>query len=272
MAIATYTDYEEKMRSLHQTVGYKTFANARSNLASGWRAVANIGNIPSTPEVCTMDTVGAYNYEDMPGLPGTSFVIARTSMNISAGGGIFIVADRLSHQGGLDGTNTSAQTTNLPTTALTRYTNGVGVMCAYEIYTAIGATSTTISGSYTNSDGVSGRTFKDMLIGATAHLAVGTFRILPLQDGDLGVRSVESITLAGTTGTVGNFGITLFRPLFMNHPVIGGIEGYGTNTFNNLIGGGGQFAPIQEDACLFLLHYGASTGIYSFAINMMDIT
>jgi hypothetical protein len=42
---------------------------------------------------------------------------------------------------------------------------------------------------------------------------INKFQIMPLQAGDRGVKSVESLTLSASTGTAGNFGLTLFRPI-----------------------------------------------------------
>jgi hypothetical protein len=55
--------------------------------------------------------------------------------------GELILYDRLLHIGGLSGTVTTAQTVG---GSLTRYTDGVGNMVWAEIYTIIGASSTTI--------------------------------------------------------------------------------------------------------------------------------
>ena len=127
--------------------------------------------------------------------------------------GYFLLVDILSHQGGLSGTVTTAQTTNLPTAALTRYTNGVGVMIGLTIYTQIGATTTKVSASYTNQAGTSGRTTPLTTIGNTGYREATRMIMLPLQYGDTGVRAVASVTLSATTGTAGAFGVTLFKPL-----------------------------------------------------------
>lgn len=136
-----------------------------------------------------------------------------TAAGISYGGYIFI--DRLSHQAGLNASSVSVQTTNLPTAPLPRYTDGRNVILGIEIYTQIGATATTLTVSYTNEFGVSGRTTSPIVFGGTGARETGRFLIASLEGTDNGVRSVESVTLAGTTGTAGNFGIVLFKPLFM---------------------------------------------------------
>jgi hypothetical protein len=87
-------------------------------------------------------------------------------------------------------------------------------MVGLEVYAAVGTTAATATISYTNSDGTPGRT-GTVTIGGTGNAAVGRTYIMGLQSGDKGVISVQSVTLNGTTGTAGNFGITLFKPLII---------------------------------------------------------
>ena len=127
--------------------------------------------------------------------------------------GTLIVYDRLCHQGGLSGTSATEQTTNLPTAALTRYTDGAGVQIWLEIFTQIGTTATTITASYTNQAGTDSRTTQQANWGATGLREAQRLVRLPLASGDTGVRAVASVTAAGTTGTAGNFGVVLAKPL-----------------------------------------------------------
>ena len=131
--------------------------------------------------------------------------------------GTLVVYDRLAQQGGLSATTTGAQTTNLPTAALSRYTSGVGVEAWLEIYTAIGTTATTVKASYTNTVPASGQTTPQGTNGPTFGSAGfdGAQQILPLglQSGDLGVKAVASVTITASTLTAGNFGVTLAYPL-----------------------------------------------------------
>lgn len=268
MPIATLEEYLDRMARVRPEQFYKSLLIARSKQSSSWNAAAAAGGIPTTAVACSNTLAGALNNESIIGSTGQDFVAARASLNNSTSGGLLVLADRLSHQGGLDGTVATTQTTNLPTAALTRYTSGEGVFAALEIYTAVGATAVTANGSYTNQDGTSGRTFKDIVFGATGANNAGLLLNLPLQDGDTGVRSVESITLSATTGTAGAFGVTLWKPLSMFHPSISGAEAYGVNSFNPLIGGCGQFEKVVENACLFFVSCNPAaiptSGIISF--------
>lgn len=170
-------------------------------------------------------------------------------MNPSGAAGLMVMlVDLLNISGGLDATLTTTQTTNLPTAALTRSTSGEGVFAALMIHSTIGATATTVTCSYTNSAGTSGRTTTAMIFGGSGQTAAGTLVRLPLQAGDTGVRSVESVTLAATTGTVGNFGVCLYRPLAMM--VLNDVEG--AHVVDCVSSGRmvGQFAEVPDDACL----------------------
>lgn len=121
-----------------------------------------------------------------------------------------VLYDRLLHKGGLDGTSVAAQTVG---GTLTRNTGGAGNQIWIEIYTQIGATATTATISYTNQAGTAGRTTPSFAIGGTGLREQARSFPVPLQDGDTGVQSVQSITLAASTTTVGDFGVTIVRPI-----------------------------------------------------------
>lgn len=117
------------------------------------------------------------------------------------------LADRLWANSGLSGTVTSAQT--IDSVALTRPdANGEDTELWVEVYTTLGATPQTATVSYTNSSGTASRTGTASL---PASAAIGALFPVTLQAGDIGVASVQSITLAGSTGTAGNFGMTVTR-------------------------------------------------------------
>jgi hypothetical protein len=88
-------------------------------------------------------------------------------------------------------------------------------MAGIVVYTIIGTTQTTVTVSYTNSAGVSGRISTATTIGGGFYREVGVLLPIPLQGADKGIRSIESVTVAGTTGSAGNFGVCMFKPLAM---------------------------------------------------------
>jgi hypothetical protein len=125
--------------------------------------------------------------------------------------------DRLCHSGGLNATSVAAQTTNLPTADLPRYTDSIGVMAGIFVLTQIGTTATTVTVSYVNNFDVSA-TSQPIQIGATGFREAGRLFIIPFQNGELGIKKVLSVTLALSTGTAGDIGVVLFKPLcsFLN--------------------------------------------------------
>jgi hypothetical protein len=167
---------------------------------------------PSTAVALSKSDTTALNYY-LPNYSPESPYIIGARLAIQQTLGTYFIIDRLSHQSGLSGSITTAQTTNLPTAALTRYTNGVGVMIGLTIYTTIGGTAATVTASYTNQAGVSGKTTTVQSIGGSGNNTAPRMIFLPLQAGDIGVRSVESVTLTANTGLGGNIGVTLFKIL-----------------------------------------------------------
>ena len=182
-------------------------------------------------------------------VPGADTFVTRVSLNSRE----FtyrtaILWDILNVQGGLDMTVTSAQTTNLPTAALTRYTTGEGVLPVLVIAADGGQTNATFSFSYTNQAGTSGRTGQFRTSIDTASLEpypqIEVMYLPVLQDGDTGCRSVESLTLSASTGTAVDAGIWLMKPLAM-FPIF---KGYSYTCFNII----GWNNAIDQNACLRL--------------------
>lgn len=221
-------------------------------LWSTWQSTPFVGAVPTTAVAPTSATSGAL-FDSVRNLRSDatgqlrvgSVEVADSRARPSA----LLLIDRLSHQGGLDGTVTTAGvTTNLPTAALTRYTTGEGVMAAIEIFTQIGTSATTITCSYTDSGGNSS-TSQPVVIGATNNREVGRFIPISLAAGDSGVRSIDSSTLAGTTGTAGAFGYVLYKPLMLI-PLMPGMN----TVYEPFFGGSPHIPEVDDNACLQLLH------------------
>lgn len=127
--------------------------------------------------------------------------------------GCVLLCDRLWHNSGFTMTTTAAETVNSvawPTRDYSLSTAGVDVMVGLEVSSATGnvgaITNTTVS--YTNSAGTAGRTATLSSYPATA--VAGTWVPLSLQAGDVGVRSVQSITL-GTSYVSGAIHLCAWR-------------------------------------------------------------
>lgn len=120
-----------------------------------------------------------------------------------------MIYDRLLHIGNLNATTITAQTVG---GTITRNTGGEGNQIWVEIYTLIGTTATTITASYTNQAGTPSRTTIATAFGGTGLREAQRMIPLPLQQGDTGVQSVQSVTVLASTTTAGAFGVTLLKP------------------------------------------------------------
>lgn len=141
--------------------------------------------------------------------------------------GVWMLYDRLMHIGGLSGTSTADQDVQdePPSVSITRNTGGDGNIAWYEIYSVVGTVSTTLTMTYTNQSGTSGRT-STINIGATNFREISRAQRIPLAAGDTGIRSIEKVKLTATTGTAGSFGITLAQPIASIPVGSGGTAGW----------------------------------------------
>ena len=138
--------------------------------------------------------------------------LGRVACNAAAVG-TFALYDRLSHMGGLVANVTTSQTVN--TAAITRGgvtadTSGAGVEAFLEVYTAPGATAGgTVTVGWTDQSG----TARSSVTATLTSQIAGRIIPIPLVTGATGVKSVQTATLGTSTGTAGNFGVTLARKL-----------------------------------------------------------
>lgn len=138
---------------------------------------------------------------------------------------------------------------------LTRCTSGDGVRIMPVVLNPHSAAGPTFSCEYTNSDGVGGRvtelaTFGGQTVAGTiltsAVAGARTFApFLPLQSGDTGVRSIESVTIQ-TVGDVGTFALVLVRPLLWT--CLRGIDA--ATEVDAFMHQGGRLPVIEDDAYL----------------------
>jgi hypothetical protein len=267
VSISTYAAYFAKIdqaQRVEQILLSTSRVSGNQLFWSQWQNNASVpGVAPSTAVVPDNTTAGSLGQGNAS---ASGLRLARLVANSSSAAPFCLVlCDRLSHQGGLSGTTTGAQTTNLPTAALTRSTDGIGVMAAVEIYTQLGATPQTFTCSYTNEAGTAGRTSTAVPLGGSAvqEVLINKFQIMTLQAGDRGVKSVESLTLSASTGTAGNFGLTLFRPI-MTFP---GIYDE-AQEFDAILGLGANMHLIAQNACLFWLVATTTGTIPSHCVDL----
>jgi hypothetical protein len=238
-------------------------------LGSSWTYSLSAGVTPSTAAAPDNTTTGNFLAADTTlGSRANTMYLAQAEIPCATqgSGGTVFLYDRLSHQGGLSGTVTTEQTTNLPTAALTRNTSGAGVFAFVEIYSGIGTTATTLTIRYTNQSGTPNQVSKAIVFGGASVNQSSVAYLIPLADGDTGIRSVEGVTLAGSTTTAGNFGVTLGKMLAVI-PITSTFDnGKRIPYWNPITAGTGNLVAIPTTACVNSLFVQGSGG--GFVTNM----
>jgi hypothetical protein len=253
MALADFDAYVDALR-LNRAADFQTSAIpvVLGRSMAMWRSLLPAPAIPTTS--VALDKTSDNAIGPIPNATSGKLQIIGGRFNTGGTAGATVVPiDLLNVSGGLSGTVTTEQTTNLPTAALTRHTGGDGVMIGLVIYTIVGTTATTVSVRYTNQAGTGSRTSTVTSFGGTSFREVGRLILIPLQSGDTGVRSVEGVTVTATTGTAGNFGVCLFKPL-MSFSLD---STTGTMPLDAVSTGGmiGSMAEVDDDACLTFLAF-----------------
>lgn len=222
--------------------------------ASCWTydGMPGAGATPTTAAIPDRTLQGAIPFTP-PGGTREKWLIGASIAPLTAG--VYLLYDRLFHIGGLSGTSTADQTVqgSTPTPALTRNTGGAGNMAFYEIYTQIGVTTTNLTVTYTDQDGNTGAT-TTAVIGNTNFREVTRMQRIPLAAGDSGIRAIEKVRLSVSTGTAGNFGITIAQPLAWIP-----VSASGTMGWRDYTTGLPGIPAINPDACLALMYIPSST-------------
>jgi hypothetical protein len=185
------------------------------NLATLWATAGQpgVGTYPGTPltaRVVNSSTTGAIIFNN-PTAPATLHLL-KWRMSGTNAPNTFLLVDRLLDYATISATSTSLQSMD-NTATLSRYTTGAGVQMWAEITTTFGGTSVTVTVTYTNQAGATGRTttFTTPVSGGVPALAHTVGFFVPLAAGDTGVRKIESVQLSASTGA-GVFAMALGMP------------------------------------------------------------
>jgi hypothetical protein len=253
MALADFDAYVDALR-LNRAADFQTasIATVVGRSIAMWRSLLPAPAVPTAS--VALDKTSDNAIGPIPNATSGKLQILGGRFNSSGTAGATVVLiDLLNVSSGLSGTVTTEQTTNLPTAALTRHTGGDGVFIGIVIYTAVGTTATTISARYTNQAGTANRTSTVTTFGGIGVREAARLILIPLAAGDTGVRSVEGVTLTATTGTAGNFGVCLFKPLM----TFSLDSTTGTMPIDAVSSGGmiGSMAEFDDDACLTFMAF-----------------
>lgn len=191
---------------------------------------------------------------------GITNYIARWGQTMATAGSV-IVYDLCWACSGLSGNTTGAQSvvgfSGLPT----RHSTGANLEIWVGCSSAIGATAHNVTVSYTNQAGTAGRT--TVSTAGIASMPANRMYQLPLQSGDTGVQSIQSMTLSANSGTAGNLWLLIMERYTMiscpvpNVGVILDFAALGLPTPSN-------------EACLLFQHQGTTTSS-GLILGQMDI-
>lgn len=208
-------------------------------------------------------TLHTQNDAGFPKFPAPAGVRYLAGVDITAlNAGTILVYDRVWSCSGFSGTvNTAQSVTGFP--ALTRPdVNGTGLELWVECYTATGASASNITVQYTNTDGTPGR--NTISVAHPTSMPAGRMYNVNLQSGDVGVKSIQSVTLSASTGTAGNFGVTLMRRLAVIPISV-------VSVTNSMDFASVKMPVVQENAAINLIHLATSSTIGNILGNLTFI-
>lgn len=213
MAIATHDDVVAGLRAIENFL-----KNGATTVAGRYFSMAYQGGQPGAIAVPSagvngeaLTTLAGQIPFTNPG--GADYSYLGRFAGYASQPGQLVLVDRLWQNSGLSATLTSSQAITpvaLPARDRDGTTNGKDVMAGIEVSGALGAGTPTITTGYTNSGGTAARSSISAAIGASS--PAGSFYPLPLQAGDEGVRSVESIQLSASMVS-GTYHLVLYRVL-----------------------------------------------------------
>jgi hypothetical protein len=234
--------------------------------------------LPGSASLPASTSVGGTSY-DSGSIGGLSFSrsidsnehIASLSFS-STREGTFYLIDHLWGCGGLAIT-TGSTSTIVGMTNITRYNNGEGCEIAFVNLNNTaspggGAGTKTMRVSYTNSEGVSGRTGSIIFPTITNTSPSYPFMVFStLDDGDKGVQSVQSVTNTNISFSAGNIGLVILKRLIMM-PIGLGSSGLQYDALKT------GLINIDKNACLSFVSAtsnGVSTGMFNGTINIITV-
>jgi len=197
-----------------------------ANAAAGqfhslWRATGQPGQgaVPAVAATCNNALTGGMQFTQQTS-PATTYaayleaVCSNSSVTLE-------LHDRLRHMGGLSGTVITAQTVGIDLNGvitdnmIARIGDSNYSDCQWwlEWYTDTGATASVATVNVTYTDGTTGN-LNTVSLAATrrASFMQPLNGLVPAAASGKFIRAVNTVTLSVTTGTVGNFGVTVTRP------------------------------------------------------------
>jgi len=270
----------------------KNFLPTTAATAGEWHCLVNGGGNPAAATIYNTGTNLAFqSVSDTTTTAGgiqhggnvstdTKHILNASAFTASAtvAPGVLMLVDMLGFYRVTSTTTITAQTLD-NTVTIPRYTTGAGVQAFMfaNNATPLGAATPNLSINYTNQAGTAGRATPTTLpIGKTAaanglilYSGTGSGKygpFMPLQGGDSGIRSIQSVTISASYVS-GEFSIALCKPL-LTLP----ITTLGVASERDLVNQMPSLPQIVDGACLVWLWYsGAATPTNSAFFGHIDV-
>ncbi len=198
------------------------------NTASGqyishWRATGTPaqGAIPTTWAACSRDTTGAFPFTEAVS-PAETY-LSNLEIRSDIAPQTHFIVDRIAHMGGLVGNVTTAQTVSADLSTLLATENiaerignsNYSELAWYlEWYADTGSTPPSATLNATYDDGTTGNLTAITITATTrASRMLQINPLIPSAAGNRRIRGINTLTLSVSSGTAGNFGITVVRYL-----------------------------------------------------------
>lgn len=246
-----------------QDVYRTSMASAAGYEYSGWLQAG-----PGGPGIAPGAGPWATPYHSTPGSYVPLLVNAGTKTNrilltdftMSIAGQKLSLVDRLGQRGGLSGTSVAAQTVDSdissPVSQGRCSADGSDIMWFLEWYVATGSSAVTATINVTFNDDTTGNTS----ITIAASTPAGRLLRIPVPSASAGktIKKVNTVTLSGTTGAVGNFGVTAMKFLCSSSVLVDNFSDKQDYAYLGM-------PKIGDFACVTGIYYavGTSVGVLS---------
>ena len=211
--------------------------------------------------VLTSSSAGALAYSN-PTAPNTLHLLKSEISLIAGSVGTLVIVDRIA-----DVLIAHSEATGSITgcDATSRLPSGAGCQLWLEVQSALSAASNTLTFGYTNQAGTAGRTTGSIVTVASAIVNRSPTAALwqPLQAGDTGIRSLDSVTLVSGTAT-GQIAAALVRPLAtIPLPTLG------LSTARDHVMELPQLERLRDNSCICLLYIPNTTTALTVAGELL---
>lgn len=217
MAITSAATMKEALEAAAPVTTYHAAVSANAGMLM-WPWISAVSYVPGALTVLNATTGVAFDLNTVGAMPfpgmGGADPIYLAQMNIHAGSGVIVYLYDILYGAGPIATSVAQTTTftDQPTTWQERvYGDFKDVEMFYLQIVAQGSYATTVTASYVNENGVSGRVATQPI--SLTSSSVARMYQFCLDTGDCGVQQVDSITVAGTLSVTGTCGVLLLRKI-----------------------------------------------------------